>query len=91
MLNYRFPVFYPDWELGPLAYIKRVKAGFFSDFQNLGHGNNLAPKSYGAEIRTDLNLLRFYLPNFDIGERIIFLNEKTNQNPIFEFMLSYNL
>lgn len=91
LINYRFPVFYPDWELGPLAYIKRVKAGFFSDFQDLGHGNSMAPKSYGFELRTDVNLLRFYLPNFDIGERIIFLNEKTNQNPIFEFMLSYTL
>ena len=89
--SYVFPLFYPDWQLGPFAYIKRFKAGVFSDFQNLGHGNSSAPRSYGAEIRADMNLFRFYLPNFDIGERVIFLNEKNNQNPIFEFMLSYSL
>ncbi|WP_207532820.1 hypothetical protein [Desertivirga arenae] len=90
LLNYRFPVFYPDWQLGPLAYIKRIKAGFFSDFQDVKRGNEFAPKSFGMELRADMNLLRFYLPNFDIGERIIFLNEKPNQNPIFEFMATYS-
>ncbi|WP_207422685.1 TolB family protein [Desertivirga brevis] len=90
LLNYRFPIFYPDWELGPLAYIKRIKGGFFSDFQDVKRGNEFVPKSFGMELRADMNLLRFYLPNFDIGERIIFLNEKPNQNPIFEFMATYS-
>lgn len=90
LLDYRLPLFYPDWEIGPLAYVKRIKGGLFADFQNVGKGNSFSPKSYGAEFRGDMNLLRFYLPNFDVGGKIIFLNEKPRQNPIFEFMASYS-
>ncbi|HEY0054131.1 MAG TPA: hypothetical protein VGB63_02145 [Pedobacter sp.] len=91
LLDYRLPLFYPDWELGPLAYIKRFKAGFFADFENIDSGRkSFAPRSYGAELRADMNLLRFPLPNFDLGGRIIFLNEKSIQNPIFETVAVYN-
>lgn len=90
LLDYRLPLFYPDWELGPLAYIKRFKAGFFADFENIDSKDKFSPRSYGAELRSDMNLLRFPLPNFDIGGKIIFLNEKPRQNPIFEFITSYN-
>ena len=89
-LKYRFPLFYPDWELGPVAYIKRIKAGFFADYENIGHGNRFSPRSYGAELRGDMNLLRFFLPNFDIGGKIIFINEKPFQKPIFELITSYS-
>jgi hypothetical protein len=27
LLDYRFPIAYPDLEIGPLAYIKRIKGG----------------------------------------------------------------
>jgi hypothetical protein len=91
LLDYRLPLFYPDWELGPLAYIKRFKAGFFADFENIDSGRrSFTPRSYGAELRADMNLLRFPLPNFDLGGRIIFLNEKSIQNPIFETVAVYN-
>ena len=89
-LDYKFPLFYPDWELGPLAYIKRVKAGVFADFQNVRLNKPLTPATFGAELRADMNLLRFYLPNFDLGERVIFLNEKPMQFPKFEFFATYN-
>lgn len=90
LLDYRFPFLYPDWELGPLAYIKRLKAGLFADFQNIGRGNTLSPRSYGLEVRADMNLLRFYLPNFDVGGKIIMLNERPNRKPVFELMASYS-
>lgn len=90
LLDYRMPLFYPDWEAGPLAFIKRFKGGFFADFENIRKGNSFSPRSYGAELRADMNLLRFYLPNFDLGGKIIFLNEKPRQNPIFEFMGTYS-
>jgi len=70
--------------------VKRIKAGIFADFQNIGHHNPFEPRTYGAELRGDMNLLRFYLPNFDLGGKLIFLNEKPQQNPIFEFIASYN-
>ena len=88
--TYRMPLFYPDWELGPIAYIKRIRAGFFADFQNVKLDKPFQPRTYGLEVRGDMNLLRFYLPNFDIGGKLIFLNEKPRQNPIFELVASYS-
>ncbi|MBC7914436.1 MAG: hypothetical protein H7Y07_09970 [Pyrinomonadaceae bacterium] len=90
LLDYRLPLFYPDWELGPLAYIKRFKAGLFADFDNIDQKKTFAPRSYGFDLRADMNLLRFPLPNFDLGGKVTFLNEKSKQNPIFETVVSYN-
>ncbi|RXF71094.1 TolB family protein [Arcticibacter tournemirensis] len=90
LLDYRLPLLYPDLEAGPLAFIKRIKGGVFADFENIGKGDAFSPRSYGAELRADMNLLRFYLPNFDVGGKVIFLNEKPRQNPIFEFMATYS-
>lgn len=90
LFDYRFPLFYPDWELGPLAYIKRLKGGLFADFENLGKGNAVTPLSYGLELRADMNVLRFYLPNFDLGGKLIFPKDKPLQNPIFELGFTYS-
>jgi hypothetical protein len=89
LFDYRFPLFYPDWEIGPFAYIKRFKGGFFADFENIFNGHGLSPRTYGAELRADMNLLRFYLPNFELSGKIIFVNQKPVQNPIFETGFSY--
>ena len=89
LFDYRFPLFYPDWELGPLAYIKRLKGGFFADFENVGK-TAFSPKVIGAELSADMNLLRFYLPNFELSGKIIFVNRKPSQNPILETGFSYN-
>ena len=89
LLDYRFPIFYPDLEVGPLAYIRRLKGGFFTDFENLGEGRGL--RSYGAELRADMNLLRFFLPSFDVGGKIIIPNKSNTKNPIFEFTLNFSL
>ncbi|POY36055.1 hypothetical protein C3K47_12715 [Solitalea longa] len=89
LLRYRFPLFYPDWELGRFAYIKRFKGGFFTDFENISSQGNL--KSYGLELRADCNLLRFYLPNYDIGTKMIFLTDKTVKSPVFELVFNFSL
>lgn len=90
LINYRFPFAYPDWEIGPLAYIKRLKGGVFADFQNISRSNSssLRPTTFGLEIRTDLNLLRFYLPNFDIGTRLIYAPNHTSGSKI---LMTYSL
>lgn len=77
LINYRFPLAYPDWEIGALAYIKRIKGGVFADFQNVFVGSASAnqPRTIGLELRSDLNLLRFVLPNFDIGAKLIYVNQ----------------
>lgn len=87
---YRMPIAFPDWEVGPLAYIKNLRAGAFINYENIGKETNLSqPKTYGLELRSSMNLLR-YQPLFDIGGRFIFVNKTYNQNPIFELLLNYN-
>lgn len=88
LLSYRFPIAYPDWELGPIAYIKRIKGGVFSDFENINAGNGL--RGYGLSLSADMNLLRYYLPLFEIGGKIIIPNESITKKPILEFSFNYN-
>ncbi len=85
LLDYKFPVAYPDWQIGGLAYIKRLRSGLFSDFENE------IWRSYGISFSADMNLLRYYLPNFSLGTKIIMPAEKnTAKNPIFEIGLTYD-
>lgn len=82
-VDYRFPFLYPDFSLGKLAYIKRLKAAFFYDFAWLSvpaHDENgkiylnyreLNMKSLGIELTSDLHILRFFAP-IEIGFRTIY-------------------
>ncbi|MGE6221589.1 TolB family protein [Nubsella zeaxanthinifaciens] len=89
LLNYRFPFLFPDLEIGSLAYIRNVRAGLFSHYENIGSDTNLSqPKTFGLEIKSDMNLLR-YQPVADVGARLIFVNKIYNQNPIFELLFNY--
>ncbi|MFC5283830.1 hypothetical protein [Pedobacter alpinus] len=88
LLSYLFPISYPDWELGPIAYIKRLKGGVFSDFENINNGNGL--RGYGISLSADMNLLRYYLPNFEIGGKLIIPHKSITKNPILEFTFNYN-
>lgn len=89
LLNYRFPIFYPDAELGPLAYIRNVWGGVFCGYENLGSDSNLSqPKTYGFELHGNMNLLR-YSPNVDLGTRFVLVNPEYHHNPIFELIVNY--
>jgi hypothetical protein len=90
LLDYLFPIAYPDWEIGSVGYIKRIRATLFADFENLAANKAFIPRSYGFELRADVNLLRFYLPNFNVGGKMIFTNEKSAKKPIFEFGINYS-
>jgi hypothetical protein len=90
LLDYRFPIAYPDWEIGSVAYIKRIRAALFADYENIAANKAFIPRSYGFELRADVNLLRFYLPNFNVGGKMIFTNEKSVKKPIFEFGINYS-
>ena len=89
LVKYRLPLLYPDLEIGPLAYIKRLKGGIFADFENI-ENIKAKPITYGLELKADMNLLRFYLPNFELGGKLIFINNNASQNPIFELGFNYN-
>ena len=83
LFSYRFPLAYPDWSVGPLTYIKRFKGGLFADFQNVGADTPFQPRTFGVELRADMNLLRFYLPNFDVGFKLVYANETTAKQRVF--------
>ncbi|MFD2288371.1 hypothetical protein GJU39_03730 [Pedobacter petrophilus] len=90
LLNYRFPFAFPDWELGPLAYVRNFRAGLFSHYENIGKDTNIGePKTYGIELNTSVNILR-YQPVVDLGARLVFVNKIYNQNPILEFSFNYS-
>jgi len=90
LFDYRFPLFYPDAEIGPLVYIKRIKGGLFADFENIGKGSAFQPRTFGIELSADMNLMRFFLPDFDLAGKLIFSNELSNNKPIFEIGFTYN-
>lgn len=87
LLSYRFPILYPDLEMGPIAYVKRLKGGIFSDFENINNGNGL--RGYGVSLSADMNLLRYYLPNFEFGGNLIIPHKSITKNPILEFTFNY--
>ena len=69
-LNYKFPLAYPDLALGPLVYIKRVKANlFFDGGVGVTEGVSRKLQSAGVEISSDLHFFRFVFP-MDIGFRM---------------------
>ncbi len=88
-LHYRFPLLFNDWELGSIAYIRNLKAGLFCHYENIGHDKMAkAPKSFGLELSSDMNLLR-YTPIATLGTRLIFVNKIYQQKPIFELLFNY--
>lgn len=90
LFNYRFPIAFPDAELGPIAYIRNLRGGIFCHYENIGTETNLGePKTYGFELRSNMNLLR-YQPNVEVGGRFVFVNKVYNQNPILELILNYS-
>lgn len=91
LFDYRLPLFYPDMEIASLAYIKRIRGGLFADFENIGKGNRFEPATFGLELNADMNLLRFYLPDFEWSGKMIFINGQKNRSPVFEFGFNYNL
>lgn len=94
-VDYKFPVFYPEWNLGGLAYLKRVNASLFADYAYLNaniysNGNvsgtyNTDISSIGLELTGDAHFLRFYAP-VEIGFRSSYLPKM--KNVYFDFLLS---
>ena len=68
--DYGLPLFYPDWNLGALAFFQRVKVSFFYDYGR-GEGGFRPPRTYqtaGAELTADFNLFSLPVP-LDMGLR----------------------
>lgn len=68
-VNYKFPIAYPDLSIGPLAYIKRIKANlFFDSGTGVTKGMKNIYQSTGIEMYSDLHFLRFVFP-IELGFR----------------------
>ena len=95
--DYALPLFYPDWNIGPLAYFKRIKMNAFVDYgyedRRIKNGKDVFQfknnyYSGGIELRTDMHVLRFSAP-VDLGIRIGFENQT---NSMFtDFLIAFNL
>ncbi len=97
--DYRFPIAYPDWTLGPVLYIKRIKAGIFGDmaknqFKYLEESTgrvrtaNEYPLSTGLELTADFHFLRTIYP-LEAGIRYNFVPEYNKHS--FNFVFNVNV
>jgi hypothetical protein len=69
--DYAFPIVNPDFSIGSLAYIKRIRANLFYDISLTQEKINkplMKQSSCGADILVDWNALRFYY-NLTVGAR----------------------
>lgn len=91
--DYLLPICYPDFNLGRLLYVKRIKAGLnydqslvsYTNAQNLRTNFNL--KSCGFAISSDLHLLQLIAP-LEIGFRLNYLFDKGFD---FNFLFGINM
>jgi hypothetical protein len=88
-VDYAFPLFYPDWRITSLFYIKRIKANLFYDAawasQNAG---TAFYDSKGVDIRMDFHFANFLAP-IDLGIRFYQLNNGNLVN--YQVLLAYQL
>jgi hypothetical protein len=71
-LNYKLPLWYPDFSLGSVIYLKRLKLNLFYDWangMNTGYVNTY--QSLGGELTADFHLLRFIVP-IEMGLRSLY-------------------
>ncbi len=94
-VDYHFPMAYPDLNIGPVLYIKRVRGNLWGDY--LQGKSILVSKpepsiqdknyySFGTDLLFDLHVLRFLFP-FSMGARIAFLPVTGEWKPEFLFTI----
>jgi hypothetical protein len=81
-LTFNVPLFYPDWIVGPIFYIKRVSV---KPFYDIGSFDRQIYQSFGNDFSFNLCVFGIKLP-IEIGARVGF--ETLNQKPFFQFLLS---
>ncbi len=81
-VDYTFPIAYPDLRVWWLAYFQRINASPFYDYSWSTYlGNHKNFESFGLELTTDANFLRYgYL--LSVGARFSYVTKE--QNPVFE-------
>ncbi len=86
--TYKFPFAYPEWNIGVLAYFKRLTAGVFMDGAMVNHPEyETSFITTGIEVAADTHLMRLITPA-NIGFRGIY--DVSAESIIFEFTMSMN-
>jgi len=81
-LDYTFPIAYPDFDLGPLFYLKRIRSNLFLDLANNSYngysyqgikynGNTENLSCTGVDLTADFHLFRILFP-INAGVRTIY-------------------
>ena len=75
--NYALPLLYPDWNLGALVYLKRLKVNLFYDYGR-GEDDSLPARVYqsaGGELTADFHPFSLPIP-LDMGVRCAYRFEE---------------
>jgi len=94
-INYNFPLAYPDWGFGNIAYFLRIRANLFYDFtqtKSLRTGNRYNFASTGAEIFFDTKWWNQQPVSFGIRYSRLLNDDFEQKGPNqWEFVLPLNL
>lgn len=97
-VDYSFPILYPDLQIGPVLYVKRIRGNLWSD---LLRGKDvlvsepepgLVDKNYfslGADLLFDFHFLRIFFP-VSLGARVAYLPEHDEWRPELLFTIDVN-
>ncbi len=87
-INYFYPLLYPDFSVGSLMYFKRLDMSLFYGQAMASYKNtDTKIQSLGAEINSEMHLLRFLAP-VNLGYRFIYLPD--NKKVIHEVLFGIN-
>jgi hypothetical protein len=87
--NYEFPIFYPDWHIGPVLYLKRLKAAVFYDASiSFDVEPHQSYTSTGLDLTVDFHLFRIFAP-LEAGIRTIYLPD--SKKVVFGILYGMNL
>ena len=85
-VDYIMPLAYPDWRLGPVFYMKRIKARLFYDYA-IGYTSGVITdyQSTGIDLTTDIHFFSILFP-FDTGVRAIYFPQTSTYT--FQFLIT---
>jgi hypothetical protein len=84
--TYALPLAYPDLSIGPVLYIKRIRANLFYDHAfTINSGNAEDVSAVGGDLLAEIHILRFPAP-LEIGVRYAYLPD--DASPYWSFLLS---
>jgi hypothetical protein len=88
--TYAFPIAYPDWSIGPVVYLKRIRANLFYDYAFGWHsGIQRNYNSYGADLLAEMHILRFLAP-MEFGVRGAYLPDEQSIYWSFLFSIGFD-